>query len=434
MKSIRLSMVLSIAAISVASAELNLHWATMIVDSSGKIGAYSKPWYDKDGGLKVGYRGQYDVRYAEFKGGRWSSEIADTTSTGSAAKMDFVLDTDGHPHILYQNWNYQLQHYAAFDGTKWQHRQLDDLKHGNLDFYQLAMRPDTKGGVFMVYSKDRGPGNISALYGTRIDKDGNLSDTGYISPGNFGKWCSMAMDSKDQPVVAFFRHLGETLELAFKRDGAWQLDTIGKAMVPQPQGYHVSIARASDTLYHVTYMFKNTKELWMASGKPGGAWTTEKIDELGSGGFTLFTTQTSLGLGKDGIPFIAYAKLNAPDGQTVEASKLMLAYKDGDAWTKVVLDSAGIVGEYAALTISPEGTPAITYWDRTKNHLKVMFSSFNPITSVRRKSSLSARKGAPAVPRFDASGRQDPPQPSKDARRGAPGKILFNPPGSTVVP
>ncbi|HKP97237.1 MAG TPA: hypothetical protein VJ385_15925 [Fibrobacteria bacterium] len=393
------------AGLAAGSAEdLKLYWYFSTIDTNAAIWGSSRVEFDKRDSIKVAYRGyEHDIRFAEFTPWRWRSVQADTNYTGGPAQMNATLASNGQPHIIYQSADYQRAYHATFSGGKWQHRLLGNIGIENLDWYQMAIAPDSKGGVHMVYGKDAG-GDATVMYHAYIDSAGTLSDTGFASKERSGKWCSITVDSKDSPVIAHLRITEERLAVAYIDSGAWKTQTIGEDLPQIPMGFHASILRESDTLYRILYQDRSRKELWMASGKPGGTWTTEKIDNLD--GYTNFTALNDIGMGKDGTLFVAYTNITSPDGETVDKCKLMFAYRRDGAWQKQVVDSSGKAGEFVSMAIDSKGQPAITYYDRGTHHLKLALGSFTELTGIKPAGkSLSRSVLHSGAPSFDATGR-----------------------------
>lgn len=396
-----------LAATAAFSAPPKLYWWFATVDSGDAVRWNSQPRYDKDGNLVVAYRGSIDVKYAEYQEDGTFAKVSADTGAGGDAKVDLAFDEDGRAHVIFQTYNDRMLYHAHQDGNGWKHRKLDDLDHNNLDFYQIALAADKSGGVHAIYNKDRGGGNTAALWYAHLDKDGNPSDTGFILPGNFGKWVSMTTDPDGKPVVAFFRHLGELLEIAWKDGSGWKEDTIGKGQTPATQGFHASIARKDDSTYLVAYKDRENKAIRVATGSPGKEWTTELVDTVA--GFTFFSTRNPIVVGKGGTPFVAYARALTVSGvESADTSTLWLAYKEDpedSVWTHVQLDSVGKVGEYAAMTLSPDSTPVITYYDRSEHRIRIAVSQLTPAGIVPRRPrgrTAALRSG----PDYDAAGRR----------------------------
>lgn len=414
---IRFALAAAMAAPLVRAEDLQLYWGIHVIDTSREAGGYSRPRFDEDDNLKVAYRGHYDIQYAEYLGNRnWKVALADT-GTGAAAKVELVIDPDQNPHILYQSAEYASVYYAKKEDGSWKHRLIDRPGIQNVDFYQISMAADSKGGIHMAYSKAKE--GWATMFYNYLDKDGNMKDSGYVYPELSGKWNTMVTDNEGKPVIAFFRNHQEELIVAWKESGTWKNQTVVDDTSHRVMGFHASITRESDTTYRLIYQDKYKHELWTATGSLGGTWTHEKIDDLE--GFAYFNSSNAVAVGKDGMPFVAYSNVKSSDGLAIEASRLMFAYKEDGEWKKVVVDSAGITGEYATLAVNSEGIPAISYFARTENLMKVAIGSLTPVSLrrplARNRSHASLRADARSV---DANGRMEAARPAGYSNRTFP--------------
>lgn len=404
------------ALLSAHADDLVPYWGRYVLDTTGEAGGPSQPRFDKDDHLKIAYRGHYDVKYVEFGNGTFATQVADT-GTGGDAKLDFSLDGAGNPHIAYYNANYTEVYYAWKSGGKWKHESLTKLhdKNYNLDWYQLCMAADSKGGVHVAYAREAN--NFPALWHAYIDKDGALSDSGFVLADLGGKWNDMVLDGQEKPVIAFFRHQDEQLRVAWEDPAGWknQVVTASDSSAPAPKGFHSAIAIENDTLYHLVYQDKDRHEIWMASGAPGGTWSTERIDSLP--GFTFFASQDAIAMGKGGRPYVVYGRHASADGNTPTSGSLVFAYKEGGEWKKTVIDSTGITGLYAALAVDSQGMPAITYYELGKRYVKLALGSSTPIAIRRPGAGRLSPKAAPSA-RRDLAGR-------KVAGKAASGRVQF---------
>lgn len=402
------------------------YWYYYAVDSShqdGKeIGFYSKLRYAPDGKLKVGYRGHYDVRFAEFDGRNWQKQTIDT-GAGSDAKIDMALDKDGNPHIIYHDWQYAYVYYVWSDGHDWHRSTLDTLGSGG-GFYQLSAQMDANNVFHAIYTaKYQDYANLTYSYlpvgGERV------GPTRPCDCGLSAKWNSITFDKNEKPVFGFFIHNGEYLNVTYMDGGQWKnqaVDTAGgTGKLP---GFYASIAHDTGDSFYLSYQDNDKKGLYMAYGTPGGTWTVEKIDSMPS--FTYFTTQSALVLGPDRTPYVVYPWVESSDALVATKAKLKLAYKKDGQWITQTVDSGEVVGEFPSIAISKDGLPAITYVDRKGLTL------------------WSAMASKTAPPDTNNNGIPDyKEQPSGIKAIGRPGKILggrhgkgafFDSKGRTVAP
>lgn len=363
----RLLPFLLLAAAWVSAADAPYHWYYYTVDTTDNPKYFSEIAFDSKGKLKIGYRRYYQVWYGELENHQFRIQQADT-GIGASGKVAFALDKDDNPNILYHDDVYQHVYLARHDGAKWNHRTIDVLKSATVDFYHIDMTAAPEGGLHLLYTKRRPDADNSLMYG-RIDPSDKLVDTGFVTDGLNGKWNSIALDPENRPVVAFFRHSDELLEVGYPDSARFSIQHVGQTDSIRPEGFYVSLKRNTGNTYYLAHQNKNQREIWLEHGTPGGTWTHEVVDTGVT--FTLFHSPSMLGLGKDNAPYISYASIEAPLEDSIVSCRLMLARKEGDKWIKEVVDSSGIVGEYASLAMSPDGYPAISYFDRTNKRLRV---------------------------------------------------------------
>jgi hypothetical protein len=97
----------------------------------------------------------------------------------------------------------------------------------------------------------------------------------------------------------------------------------------------------------------------------GTTWTSQVVDSGVNA-----ANYISLAMDNSGQPAIAYYDETADD--------LHYASYDGTSWTSTPVDTTGNVGKYCSLAFGPGGNPAIAYFDDTTDDLK--FASFDGAT------------------------------------------------------
>lgn len=362
-----------LATLALASAPLfaaePYHWYYYTIDTT-EIRGFSEPAFTKAGHLRVGYRRQYQVWHGELDGHGFRIEKADT-GIGANGKVVFAIDNNNRSRIFYHDDVYQYVYLATHDGTKWNHQTIDKLNNGTVDFYHIDMAPADDGGLHLIYSK-RQPAHQAdnSLYYARVDAAGKVGDSQFVADGLNGKWNSVTTDKDGKPIVAYFRHFGESLVLGYA-DGSTRFkeQTVGLGDPNPQEGFYPSIKRLADNSYYIAHQDKNENRLVLSHGVPGGSWNRVTIDT--AIGFSLFHSPSMLALGKNDQPFISYVRITAPQEDSITACRLMLARYEGNKWVKETVDSVGIVGEYASIAVSPDGLPAISYYDRTNKRLRM---------------------------------------------------------------
>jgi hypothetical protein len=378
MKSIFKTMILTAALlpnIAKALEASKLYWYTYTLDSSGAMRGHSALKYDKKGNIKIAYRINYDANYGVFDGEYWKTQKADTGS-GSDAKIAMALDGEGNPHIAMHDWRNSKIQYSHHDGKVWVHDSIP-TRDPSTDFYQISMATDPKNRIHMSFTtKTHHP--ISALTYSMVGSDGKLTAPVFACTAGFnGKWNKLTTDKDGNPVAAFFLFDGVNLAVAYTKDGKWTHQTVDSSGGANEKGFHVDIKPDTADQFKIAYYNRTHKAIELATGTPGGTWAMEKVDTMPN--YTLFSTLNPLGVDSKGNAFVAYVKAEVADGGTpVTKSTLRMAVKSEDKWTHATIDSLGVVGEYAAMDLSPDGLPAIAYYESGKGHFRLAVASLTP--------------------------------------------------------
>ena len=130
-------------------------------------------------------------------------------------------------------------------------------------------------------------------------------------------------------------------------------------------GGYTSIAIGTDGLPVIAYLDDGNADLKVAKcSNPGctGAATTTIVDSLDAVGYF-----ASIAIGTDGNPVIAYLDATAND---LKVAKCLNPACSGPS-TITTLDAGGVVGYYASLALGTDGLPVIGYYDVTNLDLKV---------------------------------------------------------------
>lgn len=353
------------------------HWYYYTLDSTGNAIGYSKLRYDKDGALKIAYRSGYDVMYGivDEKASAFRVMKADT-GLGSHAKIDMTLDEDGNPHIIHHDYLYQRLMYAYYDGKAWKHFDADTLAHPTSDFYQINILIDSKGVKHLTYttSKDRFNTMTYSSLGTDFKR---LDKFVFTDLGTGGKWNSMVFDKDENLVLSYFTYGKSGLVLGTRAsDGKWTCNLIPKDANYPHEGFYANMKRSGDDYFIVAHQrdaegnANGVKRINLLTGKPGDtAWTIGKIDTLA--GYTQYGTQTPIIIGKDGEPIVIIPKVKPKDEFYAESADLHIAWRKDSTWEWEVIDTLGITGLYADMVATPEGLPAVTYFEEGKKVLRL---------------------------------------------------------------
>ena len=128
-----------------------------------------------------------------------------------------------------------------------------------------------------------------------------------------------------------------------------------------------SLAIGADDLPLISYRDRTNSALKVAKCNDpacaGGDETLSTVDDAGDVGLT-----TSVAIGADGLPVIAYYDATNGDLKVAKCNDLACA---GEDETISTVDSAGDVGLSTSIAIGADGLPVISYFDATNSDLKV---------------------------------------------------------------
>ncbi|GEM_PF-4490227 len=408
----------------VASADNQFFWYRYDVDSNaaeqhdGNKGAtfgYNALRADVKGNLKIAYRGHYNIKYSELKNHIWYTEIADD-STGSGARMDMALDPDGEPHMVFHNDNYGKALYSARKNGVWKRKVLTELKLPNLDFYQVSIAVNKDFESHCVFTS-AGAGNYANTTYVKVGKDGAATDPVKVFTGGInGKWNSVTTDASGKPVISLFIFDRNNLGVATKNDSGFTTQWVDSGDYDNAHGFLNTIQPSADSFF-VSYLNQAHACVQIAHGKPGGAWTVERVDTLPA--WTIFSSQIRMVIDSKGNPILAYPLIKKEDEYAALESRLVITYKKAGSWVREVVDSSGIAGENLTMTILPNDMPALAYWESGTKTLRVAVGSLtappdedkNGIPDYKEVKPIALRRfpivaeRPVAYPFFDALGR-----------------------------
>ncbi len=202
------------------------------------------------------------------------------------------------------------------------------------------------------------------------------------STGNVGSYSSIAIRADGLPVISYFD--GTTFSLKFAVCGNMSCSsgtTIRTLDSSASVGQFTSLAVNTDGMPIVSYYDTTNQDLKVV--KCGSTSCSNLLPFLTNLVNTVDSTgnvgrDTSLAIGIDGLPIIAYHDATNTDFKIAKCGTASCA--SGNTITTV--DSAGIVGYNAvSLSIGSDGLPVAAYYDATNQNLKVLKCGNNACSS-----------------------------------------------------
>jgi hypothetical protein len=329
--------------------------------------------YDSKGVAKLVYvRPQMNVIYAELDGTNWKWQKVDS-GLGSDSRISMDLDKDGKPHIVYEPYGYKVIRYAGYDGKDWTMKNLDTIFDPTFEnYYTVDIKVDSKKDLHIFYPRMNSPndGHSGATY-ARVGTDlvRARRDSICNCGGSSGKWGSIILDSKENPIIAYYRNDKEKFQVAHSNGvQPFAIDSVIGNDVVVPYGQYASIGRDENDSIYISHHKRAPADLLMSSGRPGGPYKTENIAPLG--GSTLWNTPSPIVVAKNGVPYIAYVNCATKTSKAVSESKLRIAWKKDGVWQTETVDStSAIVGLWADIALNKDGLPSIVYFNYSKRQL-----------------------------------------------------------------
>ncbi len=222
------------------------------------------------------FDGEQWTRSPLFKGG-WASSIA--------------VDGEGRPHIAHigpqnapNNYSDDLQ-YVTHSGTQWT---METIASHGLIFGGTSIALSPSGKVHVSYSDWSLPRKLFW-----VTNASGVWESTYIGDG---WWATLALDSSDNPHIAYCSESTQELKYARLTDSGWTVETIDSARET------TSLVLDSLDNPHIAYGWVHPKNFYIHAKYchfDGTSWKSELIGAKASG-------WTSMALDRWGLPHVSY--------------------------------------------------------------------------------------------------------------------------------
>jgi len=312
--------------------QYGLNWNTTVVDSDDDVGAFSSLVLDSEGNPHIAYQNvsSLTLKYAHFNGSNWTNITLDETGeVGSYASI--AISSNDNPHIAYRDETNENLKYAYYNGTDWATMTLD-------------------GGDY-----------------------------------NVGEYASIALDTANRPHITYYNQTSADLMYMFFDGESWE-----KTMVygTNSVGKHTSLELDDDGYGHISFFNQTSNDL-MYSHYDGQEWKTETVDDDG-----LVGEYTSIALDHQDEPHIAY--------NDDSNSQLRYASLVGGNWTFKAIDEEG---DYASIAIDRDNRAHFAYYDTSDKNLRYLSGSGPSVVVVdgsmqQYRGGIAMKLDSNAVPHF----------------------------------
>ncbi len=277
----------------------------------------------------------------------WDIQTVVTKVESQNVITSFSLDIDSkdNPHFSYfdlkqQNFNqtYDLN-YVYWNGSKWIFEIVDSGGDAG-DYCSLAL--DSKDNPHICYYDNIKPYGLKYAYREKNDSEWitKIIDSGW----GVGYDISIAIDSQDQPHVSFYDHYyyNKSIRYAYQ-DMLFRW--IFQGVDSEGVGHGTSLALDSNNNPHMSYQDTINLDLKYAHSTSGGKGFSEIVDSDGDIGLT-----TSLALDSKDNPHISYYLFS-------KDKDLKYAYWNGKTWDIQTVGS----GINPSIVIDAYDSPHIGY-------------------------------------------------------------------------
>ena len=223
------------------------------------------------------------------------------------------------------------------------------------------------------------------------------------TPGDDGRFNSMALDSNDDPHISYSDYTDKDLKYAKWNGDSWRLQTVDSS---NNVGSYTSIALDSNDYPHIAYYHETNQEL-MYANYDGSDWHKTVVDDAYTGPFPSLVLDSynnphiaytasgslkyayydgswhnetlpeggfypSMALDSTNLPHISFSYFNGSS-----SSNLAYAHKEGDSWIVETVEIGGWIYR-TSLVLDSYNNPHIVYEDHTIPWIK--YAKFNGVS------------------------------------------------------
>ncbi len=327
-------------------------WMTEPVDT---MGTDTSVVADQEGNLHLSYRygegGKLIYAFRPVGDSRWYKMVLEQGSGVFSTKI--AVGPDGNPHICYTP---RALKYARFDGKKWHVQEIDP--GGGLISYTCSVRVSPDGTPHVTWYVESG---VFLRYA--ILKDGVWLARTIDLGGLPGKWNSLALDSTNDPHLAYSQFPQGELKYSVYDGKSWKISVIDSPE-SSPAGAErgMGASLALDMKGGPLISYYDTQSLKFAR-LVNGRWSKEIVDQLppyGAWGWKMFSS--TLVLDGKGYPHIGYQSYLG----------LKHAWWDGSRWhTQSIVPASGVPDFENSMTIDRNDILYIVYRDPVDGTLRL---------------------------------------------------------------
>ena len=277
--------------------------------------------------------------------------------------FSLALDSQGKPHVAFceQGRDSPFLVYASLTSTGWRNQTVDSVF---LVAPVISLAIDSHDNPHIAYFASSTPGGslLDLRYASWTGSGWNIETVEANSgtyPQSYQTSCSLALDSKDNPKIAYSVHINSnhSLKFASKISSVWTIQTLDQNY-GQNQEF-CSLAIDSHDNPWISYYVQNYESVRNESLKlitwNGSLWTNQTVDSPGG-------AYCAIALDSHDKPCISYYVYTAQDKQNRNAyGTLKFAKFDGATWAIQNVTQDGWANGVNSLAIDSNGVPYICF-------------------------------------------------------------------------
>jgi len=331
-------------------------WVEEYVARAPEENKYSSLDLDAEGHLHIGYYELGALMYATDLSGNWSIEEIERGVIVSGDQM-IAGDSQDVQHVCYYDLsNYKLKYADNRDG-QWHTTVIDDTESGT----DCAIALDSDDHVYISFAGE-GPSQYSSglTIADNVSGDWSMETVVAVEHEYIGGYSSVVVDDDGHLHVSYYQiWAGDKgpwptgdLYYTTNADGEWKTHLVAAGNLGTDVGKGNSLALDSAGNVHISYWNSNLGLMYATNA--GVLWQRQCVHLYGK--YSSLKCDSA-----DGLHLSFYFE---------EGGDLKYAVKEGETWTKHLIDGQDDVGQDTSLALDDDGFVHISYYDVTNKALK----------------------------------------------------------------
>ena len=290
-------------------------------------------------------------------------EIVDTTNS-VGFQSSITIGSDGFPAISYRDGtNGDLKFAHCGNATCSNGNTITTLDSEGVVGFESSIAIGLDGFPIISY-RDITESDLKVVHCGSVDCASGNTITVVDDLGRTGEGTSIAIGSDGLPIISFRDHFSEQLRVTHCGNALCSENNLSETIDSDDLGgYQSSLAIGADGLPIIAYrvgVVDNLRIIHCGNVRCSNDNIGRTLDSAGSTGFS-----PSLAIGSDGLPAVAYKDGSTSDLNFIRCDDL-LCIGIGDVQT---LDDGALTGFEPSMAIGPDGLPIISYQDASKENL-----------------------------------------------------------------